>query len=324
MSFLIKKMGLVFDPTQHANRPNWMVDFAQAPNVLIFDSFVRVFFCCRPAPDENGQFVSYSAFVDLDRHNLFNILNIASQPLLQLGNLGEFDEFGTYPFSVTRDGDDIIAIYGGWTRCESVPFDIALGLARSKNNGVSFKKYGSGPILSHSPNEPFTVTSPKIRRYGGTWYLAYTAGQRWIRADDGRAEIVYKIRIARSSDCVNWTKLDRDIIESKLGVDEAQACPDIIYVNGTYHMFFCYRHGLDFRSNKNNTYRIGYARSDDLICWQRDDSRINLEVSESGWDSEMVAYPTVFQLDGCTYMLYAGNGVGKTGFGLARFEGELV
>jgi predicted GH43/DUF377 family glycosyl hydrolase len=317
------KLGLVFDPAQLHSRPDWMVDFAQAPNVLIFEEYVRVFFCCRPAPDVNKQFVSYCAFVDLDRNNLKKIVNIAKNPLLALGGLGSFDEFGTYPVSVMRDGADIVAIYGGWSRCESVPFNISLGMARSKDDGVSFEKYGAGPVLSHSPDEPFTVTSPKLRRYGDTWYLAYTAGRKWIRASDGTPEIIYKLRMATSVDGICWTKMNCDLIDSKLGADEAQACPDIIYANGRYHMFYCYRHGLDFRNNKERSYRIGYASSSDLKNWERDDERVDLNISENGWDSEMVAYPTVFELDGETYMLYAGNGVGKTGFGLAKLQGEL-
>jgi predicted GH43/DUF377 family glycosyl hydrolase len=323
MAFKWQKKGLIFDPTSYRNRPEWMDSFAQAPNVIIFDDFVRVFFCCRPAPDEKKQFVSRCAFVDLDRKDLFRVINISKQPVLSLGGLGSFDEFGTYPVSVIRDDKDIVAIYGGWSRCESVPFNISLGLARSKDGGVSFQKYGEGPVLSHSPNEPFIVTSPKIRRYGDIWYLAYTAGQRWILGDDGRPEIIYKLRIATSIDGISWAKLDKDIVESKLGEDEAQACPDIIFANGRYHMFFCYRHGLDFRDNKNRSYRIGYASSSDLLNWQRDDSMVDIDISEDGWDSEMVAYPTVFELDGSVYMLYAGNGVGKTGFGLAKLEGEL-
>lgn len=319
-----KKLGQVFDPAHHPNCPDWMVDFAQAPNVIVFDDYVRVFFCCRPAPDANRQFVSRFAYVDLDRADLFRIIKIADRPLLPLGDLGTFDEFGTYPVSVCRDGSGLIAIYGGWTRCESVPFNISLGLARSTDDGNSFTKYGPGPVLSHSADEPFTITSPKIRRYGDIWYLAYTAGRRWIRCPDGRAEIIYKLRIATSPDLVNWTRLNRDLIVSKLGDDEAQACPDILFANGKYHMFYCYRHGLDFRTNKDKSYRIGYASSLDLIHWERDDARINLNPSETGWDSEMVAYPTVFELDGHTYMLYAGNGVGKTGFGIAVLEGGLV
>ena len=129
--------------------------------------------------------------------------------------------------------------------------------------------------------------------------------------------------MATSVDGVQWTRLNHDLVESKLGEDEAQACPDITYANGVYHMFFCYRHGLDFRNNKEKSYRIGYASSTDLKTWIRDDERVDLDIADSGWDSEMVAYPTVFELDGQTYMLYAGNGVGKTGFGLARLQGEL-
>jgi predicted GH43/DUF377 family glycosyl hydrolase len=318
-----KKQGLLFDPTLIADRPDWMVSFAQAPNVIIFDDFVRVYFCCRPAPDAHMQFVSYCAFVDLARDDLFTVKALSTQPVLALGWLGAFDEFGTYPVSVMRDGDDVVAIYGGWSRCESVPFNIALGLARSKDGGVSFEKYGTGPVLSHSPDEPFVVTSPKIRKYGDTWYLAYTAGRRWILGEDGRPEIIYKLRMATSKDGINWVKQNTDIVESKLGDDEAQACPDIFFANGKYHLFFCYREGLNFRDNRARSYRIGYASSTDLVNWERDDSRVDLDISETGWDSEMVAYPTVFELDGRVYMIYGGNGNGRTGFGLAKLSGEL-
>ncbi|MDO8805326.1 MAG: glycosylase, partial [Elusimicrobiota bacterium] len=178
-------------------------------------------------------------------------------------------------------------------------------------------------VLSHSPEEPYVVTSPKIRRYGATWYLAYTAGRRWFLGEDGRPEIIYKLRLATSADGVNWVKVNRDIVESKLGEDEAQACPDIFFANGRYHMFFCYRHGLDFRDNISRSYRIGYASSADLLNWQRNDSLAGIDVSPDGWDSGMAAYPAVFELDGKIYMLYAGNGNGKSGFGLAELQGEL-
>jgi hypothetical protein len=36
-----------------------------------------------------------------------------------------------------------------------------------------------------------------------------------------------------------------------------------------------------------------------------------------GWDSEMIEYPFVFEHDGLRYMLYNGNGYGRSGFGLA-------
>ena len=96
------KRGLLFNPATIPGRPQWMNEYAQAPATLVFDDFVRVYFSCRPPRDADGQFVSYSAFVDLDRRNLFNIVNLAFQPALPLGELGTFDEFGTYPMSVIR------------------------------------------------------------------------------------------------------------------------------------------------------------------------------------------------------------------------------
>ena len=44
---------------------------------------------------------------------------------------------------------------------------------------------------------------------------------------------------------------------------------------------------------------------------------VGIDVSADGWDSEMIEYPFVFDYKGQRYMLYDGNGYGKTGFGLA-------
>lgn len=315
------KLGKIFNPTEF-KKIGWMNEFAQAPSCLVFDDFVRVFFSCRPKPDHNGQYVSRAAYVDLDRRNLLKILKISPEPVLELGEVGTFDEFGTYPISVIRDGENINAYYGGWTRCESVPFNVAIGYAVSKDGGDTFKKIGKGPILSYSPDEPFILSGPKIRKYDGTWFLWYIAGRKWIVAD-GKAEPIYKIRMASSMDGVNWTKLHRDIILDSLGEDEAQASPDVIFSQNKYHMFFCYRQASDYRRNKNRSYRIGYAFSYDLQNWTRDDSKVGIDVSEEGWDSEMVAYPHVFELDGTLYLFYLGNQVGRYGFGAARLEGIL-
>lgn len=320
--FRWRKLGLVFSPASVANRPAWMHEYAQAPNVVIYDDFIRVFFCCRPPPDEKKQFISRCAFVDLDRKNLFKIVRVSTQPVLELGGLGDFDEFGTYPVSVIRDEENLLAYYGGWTRCVSVPFDVALGVARSKNRGESFEKLGRGPVLSASMTEPFVITSPKIRKYDNVWYLFYTAGRRWF-IDNGRAEIIYKLRMATSQDGMVWKRLNKDIMEDALGAEEAQACPDVIFSQGRYHMFFCYRQATDFRKNKRNSYRIGYASSFNLTDWTRDDKRVGIEPSEDGFDSEMVAYPTVFALDDSVFMLYLGNEVGRCGFGLAKLQGML-
>jgi hypothetical protein len=319
--FSWKKLGKVFDPKLIINHP-WLQEFAQAPATLIFDDFVRIYFSCRPSPDLNGQYVSYSAYVDLDRRNLFKIVAVAEKPILTLGGLGEFDEFGTYPVSIIRGNENqLMAYYAGWTRCESVPFNVGIGCAVSADEGKTFSKIGTGPIISYTVDEPFVLSGPKVRRFNGSWQLFYIAGRKW-KMVNGHPEPVYKIRMATSPDGINWQKLNKDLIESRIEEDEAQASPDVIFVNGKYHMFFCYRYSSDYRGKKNG-YRIGYASSLDLINWVRDDSKAGIDISEEGWDSEMISYPHVFELDGKTYMAYLGNQVGRQGFGLAQLCGEL-
>jgi hypothetical protein len=315
--FKWNKLGRVFNPQDIMNI-SWMREFAQAPSVLIFDKFIRVYFSCRPLPDKNGQYISYSGYIDLNRNNLFEALNISKNPIIQLGEPGTFDEFGTYPVSVIRNSDNVLAYYGGWTRCESVPFNVAIGHAISHDGGETFCKLGNGPVLSYDINEPFVLSGPKIRRFNNQWYLWYIAGRRWLE-NKGKPEPVYKIRMAYSSDGINWIRSNIDLIKDKLEENECQASPDVFFYNNKYHMFFCYRYSLDYRC-RSRGYRIGYASSDDMMNWVRDDTQVGIDISEDGWDSEMISYPHVFELDNKVYMFYLGNQVGRYGFGIAQLE----
>lgn len=316
-----KKHGLIFDAVGFEGR-DWLKAFAQAPSVLIFDDHIRVYFSCRPDPDGNGQYCSYSAFVDLKREDLKEILRVSENPILPLGGIGAFDEFGVYPVSAIRDGNEVRVYYAGWTRCESVPFNTAIGAAVSRDDGITFQKIGSGgPVLGYSPHEPFVLSGPKIRKFDNKWCLWYIAGRKWVM-DDGKAEPVYKIRMATSGDGIRWERMNRDLIDNRLEEDEAQASPDVIFANGRYHMFFCYRYSLGYRGREKG-YRIGYASSTDMIHWTRDDANVGIDVSEGGWDSEMISYPHVFELDGEIYMFYLGNQVGRAGFGMAQLKGKL-
>ena len=316
--FKWEKLGRSFVPQSVPDR-EWLKEFAQAPATLLFDEFVRVYFSCRPSPDANGQYVSYSSYVDFDRHDLSKIVRIAKNPILKLGGAGTFDEFGTYPVSVIRKGADVLAYYGGWTRCESIPFTVSIGAAISHDDGTTFTKLGEGPLLTCDINDPFVLSGPKIRNFDGKWYLLYVAGTKWQRSE-GRSEAVYKIRMATSVDGLNWVRNGKDLIEDKLELDECQASPDVFFYANRYHMFFCYKHGLNFRNNDRG-YRMGYAVSEDMVNWVRDDTKVGLDISDQGWDSQSIAYPHVFEVDGQVYMLYIGNEVGRYGFGLARLDG---
>ncbi len=316
--FKWKKLGRILDP-ESSKSYDWIEEFAQAPSMIVEHDLLRVFFCSRAKPDASGQYVSRLGYADLDPSDLTKVVKISARPVLPLGKIGEFDEFGTYPVSVIKSGDELWAYYAGWTRCESVPFNAAIGLAKSQNMGVYFEKYGSGPVLGYSPDEPFVLGSPKIRFFDGKWYLWYSAGKKWVGDSTSRPEPVYKIRMASSTDGVNWEKQGKDIIESVLEENECQASPDVFFHNGQFHMFFSYRFNLSFKAEYRG-YRLGYAKSPDLLNWEREDTAAGLKVSNSGWDSNDISYPNIFSLNDQIYMLYQGNGIGRAGFGLAQLE----
>jgi len=315
-----KKLGRIFNPTDYQN--DFMKEYAQCTSTLVFDSFVRIYFSCRPFKDENGQAKSYTTFIDVDRNDLSKILYVSPNPVLPLGKLGTFDEFAVYPSSVIKNDDEVRLYYAGWYRTKSVPFNTSIGLAISLDGGTSFNRIGEGPILSTSLDEPFVISGPKIRKFNNKWYLYYIAGTEWI-PNNGNPEIVYKIKLAISENGIdNWEKANINIIPDILEDTECQAGPDIFYMNGMYHMYFVYRYALDFRNNRERGYRIGYAVSNDLLNWTRKDESAGIKYSDIGWDSQMAHYPHIFELDGNHYMLYNGNDFGKYGFGLAILEND--
>lgn len=311
-----KKLGRIFNPETWKDgieRP-WMNTHSQCTSTLVLDEVVRVYFSCRPPADSEGQYVSYTTFLDLDRNDLSKIKRVSDKPVMDLGELGTFDEFAVYPTCVFRNNNDIFLYYAGWTRCKSTPYTVSIGLGISKDNGETFERYGKGPILTNSPLEPFELSGPKVRKINDKFFMYYLAGERWTFSN-GRAESTYKIKLAISENGIDFKKLNKSIIENRLE-HECQAGPDVFYLDGSYHMYFAYRHNFDYRNNERG-YRIGYAHSQNAVDWVRDDSQAGIDLSSDGWDSQMHHYPHVFNVDDKWYMLYNGNDFGRYGFGLA-------
>ena len=312
------KLGQIFDPRAYS-LANGCLEFAQSPQAIVFEDFVRVYFSTR-ARDSNGKYLSHVAFAEFEK-DFARVIRVSDRTVIPLGELGSFDEHGIFPFSVVRSEGRILAYTTGWNRRVSVSTDASIGLAISDDNGLTFRKFGAGPVLSASLHEPFLVGDAFVRNLGGTWHMWYIHGTRWLTHTKGEApDRVYKIAHATSADGVSWRKEGRQIISDKLNEDESQALPAVIQIGRSYHMFFCYRQSVDFRRNRNNGYRIGYAFSDDLVDWTRDDASAGIDVSAHGWDSDMQCYPHVFEVDGEVYLLYNGTEFGRFGFGLARLE----
>ena len=311
-----RKLGKIFDPTEH-KLPNDCLEFAQSPQALVLNDRVRVYFSTRRR-DEVGKYLSHVAYVDFAR-NMREILDISKHTVIELGELGAFDEHGIFPMHVFDDGDRVLGFTTGWNRKASVSADSSIGLAISKDGGRTFQKHGTGPIMTASLHEPFLIADSFVMSVGGIYYMWYIFGTRWKSFSETEPpDRVYKIACATSTDAINWQRNATQIIADCIGDDECQALPTVFSRDDVYHMYFCFRPCHGFREKGRNSYRLGYAYSQDLISWTRDDSKGGIDLSQDGWDSQMQCYPHVFACDDRVYMLYNGNEFGKFGFGLAE------
>lgn len=312
------KLGKIFDPTEHV-LPNRCVEFAQSPQTLVLQDRVRVYFSSRER-DSTGKYLSHVAFADFER-DMSRLISVSTQPVMELGGLGCFDEHGIFPINVMRDGDRVVAYTTGWNRKVSVSADAAIGLTISHDEGLTFQRYGAGPLMASALYEPFLVGDAFVRCFGDSYHMFYIFGIKWETFADGEPpDRVYKIAHATSADGISWQRDGRPIITDRLNFDECQALPTVICLNGVYHMYFCYRQAYGFRKDPSRGYRLGYAWSSDLENWTRDDSLAGIDVSADGWDSKMQCYPHIFECDGQVYLLYNGNEFGRFGFGLAVLE----
>lgn len=317
-----RKLGKLFEPQQHA-LPHGCVDFAQSPQALVLEDRVRIYFSTRALDPANGKYLSHIAYVDMGK-DLQSLLGVSQHTVLPLGKPGCFDEHGIFPMNVLRHGDAVYGYTSGVNRRVSVPVDTAIGLVVSKDQGRTFQRLGDGPVLAPSLFEPCIVADPFVTMVDGVFHMWYIFGTGWKQAQDGAApDRLYKIGHATSPDGIHWKSGEgRQIVESRLGPDECQALPTVIELDGRWHMWFCYRQTHDFRKNRDRSYRIGHAWSDDLTHWTRDDTQLGIDVSADDWDSDMLCYPHVFACEGQVYLLYNGNEFGKRGFGVAVLEAD--
>lgn len=315
-----RKLGKIFDPADFT-LPNNCVSYAQSPQALVFDGFVRIYFGTREQEETTGKYLSHPAYVDFTK-SFDKIIGVSTATVVELGKLGCFDEHGIFPLNVLRHENRIYGYSCGWSRRVSVSVETATGLAFSDDGGKTFQKYGDGPVLSASLDEPYLVGDSFVRVYDNIFHMWYMFGTQWKKfSEDAAPDRTYKIGHATSIDGINWKRTGgHQIIEDKLGPEESMALPSVCQFQGQYHMFFCYRHSSDFRNNKDRGYRLGYASSDDLETWKRDDKKGGIDVSEHGWDSDTMCYPHIFECEGKVYLLYNGNEFGRHGFGIAVLE----
>lgn len=302
-----EKQGLIFNVDMISE---WMHSHAAIPFAEhIKNDLFRIHFTTRDTKNR-----SHGAFIDIDITNPKVIINISSEPTVTPGPLGAFDDSGAMPSCLVNYQNKKFLYYIGWNLGVTVPFRNAIGLAISEHvPHVDFKRFSDGPIMDRSIYDPCFVASLCILLENDKWNMWYLSCERWEADLGGSLKHYYNIKYAESYDGIHWQRKGITCIPFKNSEEYAISRPNVRKIKNIYQMFYSYRGGKE-------TYRIGYAESYDGIHWTRKDDDAGIDVSPSGWDSEMIEYPFVFTHKGTTYMLYNGNGYGKTGFGYAILQ----
>jgi hypothetical protein len=296
------KQGLIFAPSDNGD---WLHTHAALPVVERRADSYRVYFSSR---DKQGR--AQVGYFETSPDALNKVTRVSDQPAISLGPLGAFDDSGVTTSWIVNHENKKYHYYSGWTLGVTVPFYFFIGLAISHDAGETFERVSAGPILERNSCDPYLTASPCVLVEEGVWRMWYVSGTGWHLQNE-KPQHRYHIKYAESADGIHWQRSGVVCIDYQSPEEYAIARPCVIKEGGIYRMWYSYR---------GSSYRIGYAESADGLQWIRKDQESGIDVSTSGWDSEMIEYPYVFEHQRQHYMLYNGNDYGKTGIGLAVLD----
>ncbi len=305
------KKGVIF---VNQNKYGWDKSHAQVPVVdIVEEGLLRIYYSSR---DKKGN--SFPSYIEADANNPSKVIYTHSKPILKLGLIGSFDESGIMPTCIINKGKLKYLYYIGWSEKKTVPYQNSIGLAISKDNGNSFSKFSDGPIIGMSHIDPYFTGSFYVLRDKNLYRGYYLSCIRW-ELFDKKLEPIYILKYAESYDGIFWSICNERALE--LIKDEGGlARPSVIKEGSLYKMWYAKRKKSEYRTNIKNSYRIGYAESNDGKNWKRLDKKSGIDISKHGWDSQMITYPHVIRVGSRLIMFYNGNGFGKSGFGYAVWE----
>ncbi len=301
------KLGQLFAPG--AGSPSWMHSHAALPiPYQIGPDEFRILLSIRNKKNQ-GQIGA----IDIIFDGSWRVARQSEAPSIVPGDLGAHDDAGVTGGCVFRASEGLYLYYTGWSLGRSVPFYYHVGVAFSRDDGLSFERFSPGPLIGTSFDDPFLAASPLVFEEAGRLRMWYISGSGW-RKSGAEIRHLYNVHYREGDGPLSWTVPPREAVTFEVPGEYAFGRPWVLRGKNLYHMWYCVR---------GDEYRIGYAVSRDGYIWERKDASAGIGPSAEGWDSESQSYPAVFRHRDKTYMLYNGNGYGRTGVGIAVLEGTL-
>lgn len=297
-----QKLGLLYCPPTTGQHHKLISHAANPLPVLIEGDVYRIFFSGRDIDNRSSV-----GAVDIDIVSR-KIIQEYNHPFFEHGSGDSFYADGVSIGNCYEVNGVRYMLFMGWQNPDSGHWRGDIGRLVVKPD-LTLELDNNVPFMPSDETDPISLSYPWVRENeGGGFSMWYGSTKTW---DSGNGEMLHVINFASSADGHTWNR-EGLAIPYELGVAQAFSRPTVLRdAKGNHGMWFSYRSGAG------GLYRIGYALSRDAKKWQLAIENAGIDVSLDGWDSEMIEYPFVFDHKGQQYMLYNGNGYGKTGFGLA-------
>jgi hypothetical protein len=299
------KLGQLFVPKAGGQHPKLISHAANPLPVHMKEDVYRIFFSGR---DQQNRSSVGAVDVDIVQRK---VVTEHEQPFFEHGPVGSFYSDGVSIGNCYEANGVRYMLFMGWQNPSDGHWRGDIGRLVVTPQ-LSLELDSSKPFMGSNLTDPISLSYP--------WVMSSTSGgfDMWYGStlswDAGNGEMLHVIQHAFSADGENWKRTGL-AVPYELGRAQAFSRPTVVKNDsGDFEMWF------SFRSGAGEKYRIGYARSWDGRSLELDLTSAGVDVSSRGWDSEMIEYPFVFDHNGARYMLYNGNGYGKTGFGLAVLD----
>lgn len=305
MKFLWEKLGNLYNPANARRHPKLLTHAANPVAIHLHGDVFRIFYSGRDSANRSSV-----GAVDIDI-TAKSIVTDHFAPFFEHGPEGSFYADGVSIGNTYKVAGTMYLLFMGWQNAPGSHWRGDIGRLIVTQD-FELKMVDEVPLLACNATDPISLSYPWVMsgKTGG-YDMWYGSTVTW-GASNG--EMVHTIKYASSDDGHKWQR-NGEAIPFKIGVAQAFSRPTVIRTEKDgYEMWFSYRNG------DGTPYRIGYAASPDGLKWRLDIESSGIQPSKTGWDSEMIEYPFVFDHKGIRYMLYNGNGYGRTGFGLAVLE----
>jgi hypothetical protein len=299
-----QKQGLIYRP--QSIHPKLATHVANPLPIFLDGDTYRVFYSGRDALNRSSV-----GYVDIDIVKR-EVIYVHPEPVFLHGDEASFYSHGVSIGNCYDVGETRYILFMGWQCPPDRHWRGEIGRLVLASDLSTLTLDSHKPFMAVDEIDPISLSYPWVMHDESNGYhMWYGSTLQW---DAGNAEMLHVIHHASSVDGHVWQR-NGLAIPYEIGVAQAFSHPAVSdNSDDGYQMWFSYRSG------KGEKYRIGYAQSSDKVNWELKLKDVGIDVSEQGWDSDMIEYPAVFQHKDQRYLLYNGNGHGHSGFGLAVWE----